>query len=446
MIRLNGIKIALVSLGCDKNLVDSEVALGQLAAAGAAFTQNQAEAQVIIINTCGFVRDAVDEAREAIERACTYKRDLCRAVIVTGCYAQRFHKQILEDFPIDGIAGVGEYDRIAEIVSRAMTSPGGIHMDKQNFDEAIYAKRILSTPAHFAYVKIAEGCDNHCTYCTIPQIRGKYKSRSFDSLIQEMENLAKNGVREVILIAQDTALYGLDNYGKPRLHELLAEIVKISGIKWIRLMYCYPEHISDELISEMANNPKVVKYLDMPIQHGVDKILRLMGRKSRRSGLLDIIAKLRAAMPDISLRTTIIAGFPNEDEADFDQLCDFIRLAKFDRLGVFAYSPEDGTPAAAMDNQNAEDVKNWRCQQIMEIQAEISSEKLAKNIGRELDVIVEEYQENCYGRSYGDAPGIDGVVIIDTDKQLQIGDFIRVRIIESFEHDLVGVLVNESCQ
>jgi len=441
---LQGIKIALISLGCDKNLVDSEVALGQLAQNGALFTNNQAEAAVIIINTCGFLQDAVDEARQAILEAVELKRKSCRAVIVTGCYAQRYADKIMDEFDVDGIAGVGEYDKISQIVASAMQESGGVFVARQSFDESLYTGRILSTPHHYAYLKIAEGCDNFCTYCTIPKIRGPYRSRSMESLLDEARVLVASGVKELILIAQDTALYGVDNYGKQRLHELLAELAKIEGIRWMRLMYCYPEHITDELIAEMARNDRVVPYLDMPVQHASDKILKLMGRKSTQAGILAAIGKLRADIPQITLRTTLITGFPQESKEDFVALLHFIEAVEFDRLGVFVYSPEEGTPAALLDGQIPKKTAINRQARLMETQMRISSEKLKNKAGMVLNVIIEREDDGMYyGRSHADAPDIDGLVYVKSPALLEIGGITPVKITDSTDHDLIGDAINE---
>ena len=416
--------------------------MGQFVAAGAELTNNQDAAQVIIINTCGFIADAIDESSQAIAKAASHKsKGNLKALIITGCYAQRNSSEILDNYDVDAVVGIGEYGRISEIISEALQNevlqiP---NFEKANFDEELFANRIRSTPKYMAYVKIAEGCDNHCTYCTIPQIRGAYRSRSRESILKEVESLAESGTKEIIIIAQDTALYGLDNYGEQILHELLADISKIPGIHWIRLLYCYPEHIRQELIDEMANNPKILKYLDMPIQHSSDKILDLMGRKSNRAGLIEIIGKLRAAMPDIILRTTLITGFPQESREDFIDICKFIQEMQFDRLGVFAYSQEKGTPAADMIGQIDDKKKENRKNRLMLMQQEISQHKLAAKIGQILEVLIEGKTDVGYhGRSYADAPEIDGMVYISYMKkpELEIGSFVKICITDSDEYDL----------
>ncbi|MDR2182704.1 MAG: 30S ribosomal protein S12 methylthiotransferase RimO [Clostridiales bacterium] len=428
------IKVALVSLGCDKNRVDSEVMLGLLAGEGCVFTLNLAEASAIIVNTCGFLQDAVAEAREEIEKALEHKRaGRCRAVIVTGCAAQRY-RELFESDEIDAVLGVHEYGRIADVMRAAFA----FGADSASVE---YGGRVLSTPGYYAYLKIAEGCDKTCTYCTIPAIRGPYRSRDMQSLVDEAAALAARGVKEIVLVAQDTTLYGVDIYGRQVVHELLRELSKIDGICWIRLLYCYPEHIYEDFIAEMAQNPKVLPYVDMPIQHAADRILRQMGRRSTQADLRAVIAKLRKAMPGITLRTTLIAGFPGETKADFVEMCDFIREIKFDRLGVFAYSREEGTPADRLEGHLEEKTKQARADRLMKIQQEISGGKLMEKIGDSLEVLVEGAQDGVYfGRSKADAPEIDGLVYIETAGPLEIGEIVNVRIAESTEYDLIGGL------
>lgn len=427
---MDNVKVVLISQGCDKNRVDSEVMLGALAAGGYVFVADLDLADVIIINTCGFLKEAVGEAREAIDEAVKAKRHgSCRAIIVTGCAAQRYKQEITDDYPeIDAVLGVNEYDRLKDFFAGLDWSEG----------------RVLSTPSHYAYLKIAEGCDKTCTYCTIPKIRGPYKSREIDSLIAEASVLVKSGVKELILVAQDTTLYGVDIYGKPMLDELLRQLSKIENLNWLRLLYCYPEHIYPQLVAEISKNPKVLPYIDMPIQHASDAILRLMGRKSNQAQLREIIADLRRAVPGITLRTTLITGFPSETKADFMAVCDFIKEIGFDRLGVFAYSAEEGTPAASLPGHLSDKTKEARKKRLMLLQQDISTDKLAKKVGEIIDVLVEgfdsEINKMYYGRSEADAPEMDGMVFIDNKKALQIGTFVKVRIIQSTEYDLLGVL------
>ena len=431
---LKDIKVALISLGCDKNRVDSEVMLGQLAGEDCVFTPNLAEAEAIIVNTCGFLQDAVAEAREEIEKALEQKRTgLCRAVIITGCAAERYREEFAENSEIDAILGVQEYNQIAEAMANAFGISGR--------PQVAPTGRVLSTPSHYAYFKIAEGCDKHCTYCTIPAIRGPYRSRTTESLLDEAVVLAAQGVKELVIVAQDTTLYGTDIYGRQVLHELLRDLAQIDGIHWLRLLYCYPEHIYDELITEMVQNPKVLPYVDMPMQHASDKILKLMGRKSTQEDLRATIVRLRDAIPDITLRTTLIAGFPGETKADFADLCNFIEEIRFDHLGVFAYSREEGTPADKLPGHLEDKTKEARKDRLMRMQQEISADKLLQKVGKVLEVLVEGSQDGVYyGRSTADAPEIDGMVYIEGAQGLKNGDFVKVRITESTEYDLIGEL------
>ena len=358
-------KISFVSLGCDKNLVDSEIMLGLIDECGYVITDDFTQADIIIVNSCGFIMDANQEAIDKILEVADNKQDgVCKGIIVTGCMAQRYKNEIFESLPeVDAVVGTGDFEKIGDVIKAILDGQKQIQLvtdrDHTLLEENSY-KRIVTTTGGFGYMKIAEGCDSHCTYCTIPSLRGKYRSRTVPSLVREAEILAQKGVRELILVAQDVSLYGKDIYGEQQLHVLLKRISEIEGIHWIRLLYCYPENIYPELIDEIASNPKVLHYLDMPIQHSTDKILKRMGRRSDRAGLVDIISKLRASVPDICLRTTLIVGFPDETEQDFAELCDFISEIKFDRLGVFTYSREDGTPAYNMPNQIDEEVKQQR--------------------------------------------------------------------------------------
>ena len=442
MSKLNGIKVALISLGCDKNRVDSEVMLGLLAREACVFTPDLTEAAAIIINTCGFLQEAVAEAKEEIERALEQKRaGRCRAVIVTGCAAQRY-RELFERDEIDAVMGVHEYNHIADVM-KAVFDADPAHVTPvthvTHVTPAEYVGRVLSTPGHYAYLKIAEGCDKTCTYCTIPAIRGPYRSRTMQSLADEAAKLAAQNVKELVLVAQDTTLYGMDIYGRQTLHELLQELSKIDGIRWIRLLYCYPEHIYDDFITEMAQNPKVVPYVDMPMQHAADRILKLMGRRSTRAGLRATIAKLRDAIPIVTLRTTLIAGFPGETKADFTELCNFIKETQFDRLGVFAYSREEGTPAYGLDGHLEEKTKYARADRLMKIQQKISTEKLMDKIGNTMEVLIEGTRDDIYfGRSHADAPEIDGIVYIKSREPLKAGQFVKVHIKESTEYDLIG--------
>mgnify|MGYP002793740025 FL=1 len=440
-------KISFVSLGCDKNLIDSEIMLGLIDEEGYTITYDDSEADIIIINSCGFIMDANQEAIDKVLEMADYKREgQCKALIVTGCMAQRYKDEIFEALPeVDAVVGTGDFESIGNVIKRLLDGEKQVELvtDKEhllNPDNSY--KRIITTTGGFSYLKIAEGCDNHCTYCTIPSLRGHYRSRTIDSLVKEAKILASKGVRELILIAQDTSLYGSDIYGKKSLPELLRKLSEIEDIKWLRILYCYPENITDELIDEMASNPKVLHYLDMPIQHSEDRILKLMGRRSTNAGLKEIIGKMREKMPDMCIRTTLITGFPSETEEEFKAQCNFIEEVKFDRLGVFTYSPEDGTPAARMDNQIDEDVKAERKDYLLQVQKSVSADICQKYVGKVLEVIVEgkiEGDDNVYcGRSYRDCYEIDGFVFFKSEDDLLAGDFYNIKITEAGDYDLIG--------
>ena len=441
-------KISFVSLGCDKNLIDSEIMLGLIDEEGYEITYDDSEADIIIINSCGFIMDANQEAIDKVLEMADYKKEgKCRALIVTGCMAQRYKDEIFESLPeVDAVVGTGDFENIGAVIKRLLEGEKQVELvtDKEhllNPDNSY--KRIITTTGGFSYLKIAEGCDNHCTYCTIPSLRGHYRSRTIESLVKEANILADKGVRELILIAQDTSLYGQDLYGRKALPELLRELSKIEDIKWLRILYCYPENITDELIEEMASNEKVLHYLDMPIQHSENRILKLMGRRSTREGLISIIEKMRSKMPDMCIRTTLITGFPTETEEEFKAQCDFIKEVGFDRLGVFTYSQEEGTPAARMDGQIDEEVKAERKDYILQLQRSISASICEKYVGKTLEVIVEGKidgeEENIYcGRSYRDCYEIDGFVFFKSDEELLAGDFYNIKITEAGDYDLIG--------
>lgn len=441
-------KISFVSLGCDKNLIDSEIMLGLIDEEGYSITYDDSEADIIIINSCGFIMEANQEAIDKVLEMADYKRDgKCKALIVTGCMAQRYKDEIFESLPeVDAVVGTGDFENIGDVIKRLLEGEKQVKLvtDKEhllNPDNSY--KRIITTTGGFSYLKIAEGCDNHCTYCTIPSLRGHYRSRTVESLVKEASILAEKGVRELILIAQDTSMYGMDLYGEKSLPRLLRELSKIEDIKWLRILYCYPENVTDELIDEMANNPKVLHYLDMPVQHSENRILKLMGRRSTREGLKETIAKMRAKMPDICIRTTLITGFPSETGEEFKAQCDFIKEAEFDRLGVFTYSAEEGTPAAKMDSQIAEEVKAERKDYILQLQRGISASVCEKYVGKVLEVIVEGKiegdEDNIYcGRSYRDCYEIDGFVFFKSDEELLAGDFYNIKITEAGDYDLIG--------
>lgn len=449
----NKIKIAFVSLGCDKNLMDSEIMLGLINEQGYAITPLEEEAEIIIVNSCGFKMDANEEGIENILRVADYKNTgKCKGLILAGCMAQRYREEIFASLPeVDGIVGTGDFEGIVNVIKKILDGEKQVKLITDNnkkLNESNSLKRVVTTTGGFAYLKIAEGCDKRCTYCTIPSIRGDFRSRTMESLIEEAKLLAKQDVKEIILVAQDSSLYGTDLYnGKKMLPTLLKKLSEIEEIEWIRILYCYPEHIDQELIDEMASNPKVCNYIDMPIQHADDKILKLMGRRSTREKLENVIKKLREKMPDICIRTTFIVGFPNETETEFNNLLDFTKKMKFDRLGVFTYSREEGTPAYNMDNQVDEDIKIERQQAILELQKDISSEKCKEFIGKTLKVIVEgkiDGEENVYcGRSFRDCYEIDGFVFFNgiENEEILAGDFYNIKIKDAYEYDLIGEIV-----
>ena len=439
-------KILFISLGCDKNLVDSEVMLKLLEKKGYQFTDDETEADIIIINTCCFIGDAKEESVNTILEMAEYRKSgSCKALIVTGCLAQRYQKEILDEIEeVDAVLGTATYDAIAETVEKALE--GRKELRFEDIDRLVPEQggRVLTTGGHYAYLKIAEGCDKHCTYCIIPRLRGHFRSVPEERLLAEAEELAEQGVKELILVAQETTVYGVDLYGEKRLPQLLKKLAGIPGIRWIRVQYCYPEEITEELIQSIKEEPKICHYLDLPIQHASDRILKRMGRRTTQADLRRIIGRLREAIPDICLRTTLISGFPGETEEDHEELMRFVDDCEFDRLGVFAYSAEEDTPAAAMPDQIPEEVKEDRRAEIMELQQEIAFEKAEGMTGRELTVMIEgkAADENVYvGRTYMDAPGVDGYLFLNTDETLMSGDFARVRVTGAAEYDLIGELI-----
>ena len=439
-------KLLFISLGCDKNLVDSEQMLGLLEKEGHTFTDDETEAEVIIINTCCFINDAKEESINTILEMAEYRKTgPCRALIVTGCLAQRYSREITEEIPeVDAVIGTTAYDALPEILEKALKSQKEQKLESLNRLVRPKAGRQLTTGGHYAHLKIAEGCDKHCTYCIIPRIRGPYRSVPMEELLKEAADLAGQGVKELILVAQETTLYGLDLYGEKRLPALLRELCRIKGLRWIRLQYCYPEEITKELIQVLQEEPKLCRYLDLPIQHASDPILKRMGRRTTRADLEQIIADLREALPDICLRTTLITGFPGETEEDHRELMSFIDTCEFDRLGVFTYSQEEDTPAAQMPGQIDEEVKENRQAELMELQQEIAFEKAEAMKGRELEVLIEGRVsgENAYvGRTYRDAPDVDGYIFINTEETLMSGDFAKVRVTGACEYDLIGELI-----
>lgn len=441
-------KILFISLGCDKNLADSEEMLGLLTAGGHEITDDETQADAIVINTCCFIKDAKEESVETILEMAEYKKTgSCHALIVTGCMAQRYQKEIIEEVPeVDAVLGTTSYGDIVKALEEAVA---GNHFEE--FRDIDYlpdtgSKRVLTTGGHFGYLKIAEGCDKHCTYCIIPKLRGKFRSVPMERLIAQAEDMAEQGVKELILVAQETTVYGKDLYGKKSLHILLKKLCEIRGIRWIRILYCYPEEIYDELIETIRDEKKICHYLDIPIQHASDHILKRMGRRTSKQELIDIVGKLRKEIPDIVLRTTLITGFPGETEEDHEELKEFVDEMEFDRLGVFAYSPEENTPAAEMADQVPEEVKEERRDELMELQQEISYDRGQDRIGQELLVMIEGKvaDESAYiGRTYGDAPKVDGYIFVQTGELLMTGDFAKVRVTGALEYDLIGVLSDE---
>lgn len=444
-------KIFCVSLGCDKNLVDTEMMLGQLKNKGYEFTDDETEAEVILINTCCFINDAKEESVNTIlEMAELKKEGLCRALLVAGCLAQRYQEEIIKEIPeVDACLGTATYDEVSRILSQVLE--GKRELCFRNLDRLprMDTRRVITTGGYYAFLKIAEGCDKRCTYCIIPSLRGPYRSVPMESLVEEARQLAQAGVRELILVAQETTLYGADLYGKKALPELLRKLCRISGIQWIRIQYCYPEEITQELMDTIREEEKICHYLDIPIQHASDRILKRMGRRTSQGQLRDMIHDLRRQIPDIALRTTLISGFPGETKEDHQALLEFVDDMEFERLGVFAYSQEEDTPAAGYDGQVPDEIKEQRRDEIMELQQEIAFEKSEAMVGRVLEVMVEGKvaDENAYvGRTYMDAPGVDGLIFVNTEEELMSGDFVRVKVTGAMEYDLIGEMYNESAQ
>ena len=443
-------KILFVSLGCDKNLVDSEMMIGMLAQKGYSFTDDETEAEVVVVNTCCFINDAKEESiNTLLEMAELRKSGQLKALVAAGCLAQRYREEIQKEIPeVDVIIGTTAIDEIVKAVEEAL----GEQERRSNHYRDINAapvhgkKRVVTTGGHFAYLKIAEGCDKHCTYCIIPKVRGNYRSVPMESLVEEAEYLAEGGVKELILVAQETTLYGVDLYGKKSLPELLHKLCAIPGLVWIRLLYCYPEEIDEELIRVIKEEPKICHYLDMPIQHAADSVLKRMGRRTNQLKLREIIAKLRKEIPDICLRTTLITGFPGETQEDYEELYRFVNEMEFDRLGVFAYSREEDTPAAGMEYQVEEEIKQNRREELMELQQAIAFEKAENRIGSVMTVMIEgrAVEEEVYvARTYMDAPNVDGYLFLRTNAQLLSGDFARVFVTDSNEYDLIGEITHE---
>ena len=441
-------KLLFISLGCDKNLVDTEKMLGLLGHEGYSFVDDETIADIIVVNTCCFIGDAKEESINTILSMSRMKEEgQCKALIVTGCLAQRYKEEITTEIPeVDAVLGTTSYEEIANAVKTAL---GG---EKMHVFESIDAPvspatdRLVTTGGHYAFLKIAEGCDKRCTYCIIPYLRGKFRSVPMEQLIHEAEELAEKGVKELILVAQETTLYGKDLYGEKKLPELLKRLAAIDGIQWIRLQYCYPEEITDELIETIKNEEKICNYLDIPIQHASDAILKRMGRRTNNAQLRELIAKLRREIPDIALRTTLISGFPGETEEDHEILMEFVDEMEFERLGVFAYSAEEDTPAYNFPNHVPDEVKEDRRAEIMELQQDIAFEKSENMKGRVLEVMIEGKvaDENAYvGRTYMDSPNVDGLIFVNTGYSLMSGDFARVRVTGALEYDLIGEVEDE---
>ena len=436
-------KLLLISLGCDKNLVDSEYMLGMLSEDGIAMTDDEAAADIIVINTCCFIGDAKEESIQTILEMAQYKKNgNLKGLIVTGCLAQRYQKEMEDEIPeVDAILGTSSYDSIVEAVRQVAAGKRYKKFKTLDTTPQPPAKRTVTTGGHYAYLKIAEGCDKHCTYCIIPSIRGRYRSVPIETLKEQAEQLAAQGVKELILVAQETTLYGNDLYGKKSLPALLDVLNEIPGICWIRILYCYPEEIDDALIAAIKRNQKVCHYLDLPIQHSADSILKRMGRKTDKKDIMRIVEKLRAEIPDICIRTTVICGFPGETEELHENLMQFVNDMEFDRLGAFAYSPEEGTPAESFADQVEEETKLCWLEDVMELQREISFDVNERLAGREMTVFIEGKvaDENAYvGRTYRDAPGVDGYVFIRTEETLLTGDFVKAKITGAYEYDLIG--------
>ena len=444
-------KIFCVSLGCDKNLVDTEMMLGLLNKDGYTFTDDEHEADVVVVNTCCFIGDAKEESVNTIlEMAELKKEGRCKALIVTGCMAQRYKQEILDEIPeVDGILGTSTYDEISNVLKKVLGGSRESCFHDLNALPNVEVPRVVTTGGYYAFLKIAEGCDKRCTYCIIPDLRGSYRSVPMERLIEEAKQLASQGVKELILVAQETTLYGIDLYKKKSLPKLLHELCKIPGIQWIRIQYCYPEEITQELIETIREEEKVCNYLDIPIQHASDRILQRMGRRTNQKQLREMIASLRSQIPDIALRTTLISGFPGETEEDQEEVMRFVDEMEFERLGVFAYSQEEDTPAAEFPDQVPQELKEERRDEIMELQQEISYEKSQSMIGKVLEVMIEGKvaDENAYvGRTYMDAPGVDGLIFINTDLDLMSGDFVRAKVTGALEYDLIGEICDEPAQ
>ena len=446
------LKLFCVSLGCDKNLVDTEKMLGLLNSRGLMYTDDESEADVILVNTCCFIGDAKEESINTILEMARYKTEgVCKVLIVAGCLAQRYKQEILDEIGVvDAIIGTTSYQEIAQVLDKALKGTGDSRIscfsDLSRLPEGD-ERRVVTTGGHYAFLKIAEGCNKRCTYCIIPSLRGPYRSVPMERLIKEAKELAESGAKELILVAQETTLYGTDLYGEKSLPKLLRELAKVPGIYWIRIQYCYPEEITDELIETIRTEDKVCNYLDIPIQHASDRILRRMGRKTHKEELKERIRKLREAIPDIALRTTLISGFPGETKTDHEELMEFVNEMEFERLGVFAYSAEEDTPAFSYPDQVPQMIKEERRDELMELQQDIAFEHCENMVGRILTVMIEGKvaDEPAYvGRTYMDAPNVDGLIFVNGDVELMSGDFVRVKVTGAAEYDLIGEVYDES--
>lgn len=440
---MDKLKVGVVNLGCDKNRIDSEIIIGNIKEKFEVINEPN-NADIIIINTCGFIESSKQESIDTILEMAKYKEDHnCKVLIATGCLTQRYGSELLKLIPeLDIILGVNDYDKLNDSIEQVLKDNKKVAYTSYSDSNINIGKRVVTTGGTTAYIRISEGCNNKCAYCAIPSIRGKYRSRTIEDILKEASVLAINGYKELILVAQDTTSYGIDIYGEKKLHTLLNELSKIKSIKWIRILYCYAEELTDEIIDEIANNDKVCKYIDIPIQHISDKILKSMRRKGRNKTITDNINKLRTKVPNVVLRTSLIVGFPGEREEDFEELKDFIKEIKFDKLGVFTYSQEEGTAAADMDEQIDDEIKEMRYHELMALQQQISKELNKNRVGKIYTVLIENKEDKMYiGRSYEMAPEIDGEIFIENDNNIKIGQFIDVEIIKALEYDLIGVVL-----
>lgn len=441
-------KILFISLGCDKNLVDTEMMLGELEEAGYEITDDEIKADIVIVNTCCFINDAKEESIQTLIEMEKYRSSgEIEALIVTGCLGERYQEEIMKEIPgVDAVLGTTATASIVNCLSNVLQGKKGLYLEDINQVPYVSKNRLVTTGGHFAYLRISEGCDKHCTYCIIPEIRGKFRSIPKEVVLEEANRLVENGAKELILVAQETTLYGNDLYGKKTLHLLLKEICKIEGLKWIRILYCYPEEIYEELIQVIKEEEKICKYIDMPIQHASDHVLKRMGRRTNKSEIEEKILKLRKEIPEICIRTTLISGFPGETKEDQKSILRFVKKMKFDRLGVFTYSREEGTKAASFGDQIEEEVKEKRRDSIMKVQQKIAFKKAKNMVGKILEVMIEGKvtDENAYvTRTYRDAPNIDGYLFLQTDRELMSGDFIRTKVTSSYEYDLIGEIYDE---